>query len=87
MLIESRAYASEKLGRTVFGLPEGDEVLFHFLKQGAVIGNSVRVDDVEDALARDDEAVAEALALGGMFTRFEFRILAFVVASEIADDV
>ena len=48
---------------------------------------SFGVDYVEDALARDDEAVTEALAFGGVFTRFEFWILAFVIASEIADDV
>ena len=52
-----------------------------------MVGCSFRVDDVEDALARDDEAVAEALAFGGVFTRLEFWILAFVVAGEIADDV
>lgn len=52
-----------------------------------MVGCSDRVDDVEDALARDDEAVAEALAFGGVLTRLEFWILAFVVASEVTDDV
>ena len=52
-----------------------------------MVGCSFGVDNVENALARDDEAVAEALAFGGVFTRLEFRILAFIVASEIADDV
>ncbi len=52
-----------------------------------MIGCSVGVDDVENAFARDDKAVAEALAFRGMFTWLEFWVLAFVVASEVADDV
>ncbi len=52
-----------------------------------MVGRGVGVDDVEDTLAGDDEAVAEALAFGGVLARFEFGVLAFVVAGEVADDV
>ena len=52
-----------------------------------MVGGSLRVDDVEDAFARDDKAVAKALTFGGDFTLLEFWILAFVVASVVADDV
>ena len=62
-------------------------MLFHFFDQGGVVGCSVGVDDVEDALARDDEAVAEALAFGAVFARLVSWILAFIVASEVADDI
>ena len=64
-------------------------MFFHFLEQGAVVGCSVGVDDVEDALATDNEAVTEALSFGGAFTRLEVGvlILASVVAGEITDDV
>ena len=73
----------------MFGLPEGNEMFFHFLEQGAVVGGSIGVDDIEDALATDDEAVTEALSFGGAFTGLEVGvlILASVVASEIANDV
>ena len=73
----------------MFGLPEGNEMLFHFVEQGAVVGCGIGVDDVEDALATDDETVTEALSFGGAFTRFGLGILilASVIAGEIADDV
>ena len=73
----------------MFGFPKGNEMFFHFLEQGAVIGCSIGVDDVEDALATDDEAVAKALSFRGALTRLEVGvlILASVVASEITDDV
>ena len=47
-----------------------------------MVSGSVRVDDVEDALARDDEAVAESLA-----TRLGFWILTLIVAGEVANNV
>ena len=47
-----------------------------------MIGGSVRVDDVEDALARDDETVPESLA-----TVLGFWILALIVAGKIANNV
>ena len=64
-------------------------MFFHFLEQGAVVGRGIRVDDVEDTLATDDEAMTKALSFGGAFTRLEFGvlILASVIASEITDDV
>lgn len=62
-------------------------MLFHFFEHGGVVGCSVGVDDVEDALARNYEAVAEALAFRGVFTRLELWVLAFVVTSEITDDI
>ena len=73
----------------MFVFPKGNEMFFHFLEQGAVVGRSIGVDNVEDALATDDEAVAEALSFRGAFTRLEVGvlILASVVASEITDDV
>lgn len=49
-----------------------------------MVGRSVRVDDVEDALARDDETVAEALAFG---TWLAFWVLTSVVARDVADYV
>ena len=52
-----------------------------------MVGCSVGIDDVENAFARDDKAVAEALAFRGEFTWLEFWVLAFVVTSEVADDV
>lgn len=49
-----------------------------------MVGRSVRVDDVEDALARDDETVAEALAFGAWLA---FWVLTSVVARDVADYV
>ena len=73
----------------MFGFPEGNEMIFHFLEQGAVVGRSIGVDDVEDALATDDKAVTEALSFGGAFTRLDtgVLILASVIASEVTDDI
>lgn len=62
-------------------------MIFHLFEQGGVIGCSVGVDDVEDSLTSDDEAVAKALAFWGVFSRLELWVLAFVVASEVTDDV
>lgn len=62
-------------------------MVFHFFEQGGVVGCSVGVDNVEDTLARNDEAVAEALAFGAVFAQFVFWILAFIVASEVSDDI
>ena len=47
-----------------------------------MVGGSVRVDDVEDSLARDDETVAESLA-----TVLGFWVLALIVAGEVANNV
>ena len=52
-----------------------------------MVSDSIGVDDVEDALASDDEAVAESLAFRRVLTRLELWILAFVVASKITDNV
>ena len=73
----------------MFGIPKGNEMFFHFLEQGTVVRCSIRVDDVEDALSTDDEAVTEALSFRGAFTRLGFGvlILASVIAGEITDDV
>ena len=47
-----------------------------------MVCSSVRVDNVEDSRARDDETVAESLA-----TVLGFWILALIVAGEVADNV
>ena len=47
-----------------------------------MVGGSVRIDDVEDSLARDDETVAESLA-----TVLGIRVLALIVAGEVANNV
>lgn len=60
---------------------------FHFFEQSGVVGCSVWVDNVEDALARNDEAVAEALAFGSVFTGLEFWVLAFIIAGKVTDDI
>lgn len=52
-----------------------------------MVGCSVWVHYVEDALARNDEAVAEALAFGGVLTGLAFWVLAFIIAGEVTDDV
>lgn len=52
-----------------------------------MVGCSVWVHNVEDALARNDEAVAEALAFRGDLTGLAFWVLAFIIACEVTDDV
>ena len=52
-----------------------------------MVGCSVRVHDVEDAFARNDEAVAEALAFRGGLTWLAFWVLAFIIAGEVTNDV
>lgn len=73
----------------MFDFPKSNEMIFHFLEQGAVVGRSVGVDDVEDALATDDETVTEALSFRSTFTGLELGvlILASVITGEITDDV
>ena len=87
LFIEGRAHPFQKLRRATFGLPESDEVLFHFLEQCGMVGSSVGVDNVEDTLASDDEAVAEALAFWRVFAWLELWVLSFVVAGEVANNV
>ena len=47
-----------------------------------MVGGSVRVDDVEDSLARNDETMAESLA-----TLLGFWVLALIVAGEVSNNV
>ena len=47
-----------------------------------MVSDSVRVDDVEDSLARNDKTVAESLT-----TVLGFWILALIVAGEVANNV
>ena len=92
LLIEARAGAIEDLLAPLSSGPESEEVLVEFVDGGAVVGDGVGVDDVEDSLARDDEAVAEALAFGGVDAGVEGGVepggvLTRVVAGKVADDV
>ena len=47
-----------------------------------MVSGSVRVDDVKDSLARNNETVAESLS-----TVLGFWILALIVAGEVANNV
>ena len=52
-----------------------------------MVGCRIWVDDVEDALARNNEAVPKPLAFGSMFTGLDFWVLAFIIAGEVTDDI
>ena len=69
-------------------------MISHLEQEVAAIGRSGRVDNIEDSFLGDDQAMTESLTLRPRFAiSFDepsvvtARILAFVIAVEITDDV
>ena len=70
--------------------PVGQEMRLHLLDERTVVCRGVGVNDVEDAFARNDEAVAESLAFGRFECVFLVEpggVLPFIVGLEVSDDV